>query len=412
MTEALLGVVLFTAIVMALVLVILAVRSRLVPAGEVEILVNEDRSFRAPAGVRLSEALSAGGVHLPSGCAGKGTCGLCRVNVVSGGGPVLPVEADLFPRREVAGGARLACQVTLRDRIEVRVPESILGARELRCRVRSNRNVATFIKELVLELPAGEELAFRAGAFVQLKCPPFHARFADFDVEPEYRDEWDRHGLWRLEASADRGVTRAYSLANYPGEVRPGESRVVVLNVRIATPPPGSEPSVPPGVVSSYVFQLAPGDEVAIAGPFGHFFAAESDAEMVFVGGGAGMAPMRSHVFDQLERLHTERTLSFWYGARNLRELFYAEDFERLAAEHPNFRWTAALSEPKPEDEWTGEVGFVHEVLRERYLAEHPAPEECEYYLCGPPLMIQATRRMLDELGVETERIHFDDFGG
>ena len=406
MLETVLGVLLFTTIVMCLVLVILAVRSRLVAVGEVEIVVNGERRLRAPAGAKLLEALSALDINLPSACGGKGTCGFCRVEVLSGGGSALPVEVDLLSRRDIADGIRLACQVTLRDDLEVRVPDEILGVRELVCRVRSNRNVATFIKELVLELPPGEELVFRAGAFIQLTCPPFHARFADFEVDAAFRDTWDQLGLWRYEASAARKTRRAYSLANHPGE-----KGIIMLNVRIATPPPGSAQTVPPGVVSSYVFQLQPGDQVTISGPFGHFFAADSDKEMVFVGGGAGMAPMRSHLFDQLERLHTKRKITFWYGARSLRELFYAEDFERLQNENENFRWVVALSEPAPEDDWQGAVGFIHEVLREQYLKDHPAPESCEYYLCGPPMMMRATRVMLEELGVEADNIRYDDFG-
>jgi len=405
--DATLGVLLFMGIVMSLVLVILVVRSRLVVAGEVDLVVNGERRFRVPAGVKLLEALSGVGIYLPSACGGKGTCGHCRIEVLSGGGAALPVEVDLIPRRDVIQGVRLACQVTLRDALEVRVPDEVLGVKEFVCRVRSNKNVATFIKELVLDLPPGEELSFRAGSFVQLTCPPFHVRFADFHIDEVYREVWDHLDLWRFEASVARPTTRAYSLANHPGE-----KGVVMLDVRIATPPPGSPPAVPPGAVSSYIFQLKPGDEAAISGPFGHFFAMETDREMVFVGGGAGMAPMRSHLFDQLERLHTKRKISFWYGARNLRELFYAADFDRLEADHENFRWVVALSEPRPEEDWRGAAGFIHDVLRDQYLKDHPEPERCEYYLCGPPMMIAATRSMLEELGVEPEDVHFDDFGG
>jgi Na+-transporting NADH:ubiquinone oxidoreductase subunit F len=286
------------------------------------------------------------------------------------------------------------------------VPDAVLGIKELVCRVSSNRNVATFIKELVLELPPGETLEFSAGAFIQILCPPFRTRFTDFDVAAPFRADWDRMDLWRHEVSSTAPILRSYSLANYPGE---GSSAKLI--VRIATPPPGAPPSVPPGVVSSYVFQLQPGDEVTIVGPFCHFRVAETDKEMVFVGGGAGMAPMRSMILDQLLRRETRRKITFWYGARSRKELFYDEEFDRLQREHDTFRWVAALSEPKPDDDWSGPVGFIHQVLHDQYLQDHPAPEECEYYLCGPPMMLEVTRSMLDELGVEPASIRFDAFG-
>jgi len=404
--ESAIGVLVFTAIVMVLVVTVLVVRARLAPSGTVEVVINDERRLAGPAGTHLLETLSSAGILFPSACGGKGTCGLCRIVVRAGGGAPLPMESDLISRRDIASGVRLACQVKLTQPVAVRVPEEILGVRELRCRVRSNRNVATFMKELILDLPPGEVLDFQAGAFVQLTAPPFHARFADFDVDAPYRDAWERMGLLRLEVDSSRPETRAYSLANHPGE-----KDIVMLVVRIATPPPGSPDDAPPGIVSSYIFQLAPGDEVSIAGPFGNFHAEDTEREMVFVGGGAGMAPMRSHVFDQLERLGTSRKITFWYGARDLGELFYTEDFDRLAAAHENFEWHAALSEPKPDDDWSGPVGFIHDVLRERFLEQHPAPEDCEYYLCGPPMMIDATVAMLDELGVAPEDIHYDDFG-
>ena len=407
MLEVMLGALVFTAVVMTLVLVVLGARALLAPTGNVTVRVNEERSFEAPIETSLFEALADAGIALPAACGGRGTCGLCRLRVLSGGGAASPLEVDLLSREAVAGGERLACQLVLRSDLEVRVPEEVLGAEEYRCRVRSNRNVATFIKELVLELPPHAELEFRAGAFVQLHCPPFQTRFHDFDVDEAFRPAWDELGLWRLEVGSSHPVRRAYSLANHPGE-----EGILRLDVRIATPPPTAPPSVPPGVVSSYVFQLKPGDEVTVSGPFGHFFAEESDREMVLVGGGAGMAPMRAHVFDQLERLRAKRTIGFWYGARSLSEVFYAEDFDALQEAHENFRWVVALSEAKPEDHWDGAVGFVHEVLYEQYLKDHPSPESCEYYLCGPPMMIQATRSMLVELGVEEADIHYDDFGG
>jgi Na+-transporting NADH:ubiquinone oxidoreductase subunit F len=401
------GVVLFTAIVMCLVLVVLFARSRLVQTGTVEIVVNERISLTADVGRRLLTVLTENAVRVPSGCGGTGTCGMCRVTVVHGGGAPLPVETARLLRRQVADGQRLACQLTIRQDLVVEVPDEILGVREFECVVRANRNVATFIKELQLDLPEGESLDFFAGAFVELHCPAYRAAFRDFDVDVEFRDEWDRLDLWRYEAGAARPTSRAYSLANYRDEPGP-----VKLIVRIATPPPGASPTVPPGVVSSYVFSLRPGDRVSISGPFGNFAADDSEREMVVVGGGAGMAPLRAHILDQLVRLRSSRKIGFWYGARSRREIFYAEEFDRLQAEHDNFRWHVALSEPRPGDGWRGSVGFIHGVLAERYLRDHPAPEDCEYYLCGPPMMIRATRQLLDQLGVAPENVHFDDFGG
>jgi len=339
-------------------------------------------------------------------CGGRGICGLCRVQVLAGGGAPTPVEGDLITRQDIADGVRLACQVTLKEDLRIRVPDEVLGIKEIVCRVTSNRNVATFIKELVLELPPGKALEFSAGAFIQIRCPPFRTRFTDFDVAAPFREDWDQMDLWRHEVSSAVPIMRSYSLANYPGEGN------VKLIVRIATPPPGAPPSVPPGVVSSYVFQLKPADEVTIVGPFCHFRVAETHKEMVFVGGGAGMAPMRSMILDQILRRGTDRKVSFWYGARSRKELFYDEEFDRLQREHDNFRWVAALSEPRPEDDWSGPTGFIHHVLLDRYLQDHPAPEECEYYLCGPPMMLEVTRSMLDELGVEPASIRFDAFGG
>lgn len=406
MLEVGLGVAVFTTIVMCLVLVISLARSRLVATGEVDIRVNDRRTIRATLGARLLPSLTDGGIRVPSACGGIGTCGQCRVHVLEGGGPVLATETARLPKRDILDGVRLACQVTVREAMSVRVPEEIFGVKEWECTVQSTRNVGTLIKELVLEMPAGETVDFRAGAFVQIECPPFEARFVDFEIAAEYRDEWDRLNLWRYAASTKAPTTRAYSLANYAEE-----NELLILLVRIATPPPGSPDWVPPGVVSSYLFSLKAGDRVTVSGPFGHFFAEESDREMIFIGGGAGMAPMRGHILDQLVRLKSRRKISFWYGARNLRELFYVELFDRLQAQHENFRWVVALSEPGPGDHWTGDVGFIHQVLYDRYLKDHPAPEECEYYLCGPPMMAKAVLTLLDDLGVEPENVHFDDFG-
>jgi len=404
--EVLLGVGIFTGVVLALVGVILLARTVLGAAGEVVVLVNGERRLVGRAGEKLTDVLAGGGIVLPAACGGRGTCGMCRIALAGAASAPTPTDAALLSLRELSGGVRLACQVRLDGDLEVHVAEELLGVHELECTVRSNDNVATFIKELVLELPPDEPFELRAGSFVQLTCPPYAAAFSDFDVAERYREDWDRLDLWRLRAEAREPTTRAYSLAN-----RPDETDVLVLDVRIATPPPHAT-EAPPGVVSSWIFTLRPGDRVAVSGPYGHFFASEGEREMVFVGGGAGMAPMRAHVFDQLERLDTKRKLSFWYGARSAREVFYAEEFDRLQAEHDNFEWTVALSEPRPADRWDGPVGFIHEVLLERSLSHHTAPSDCEYYLCGPPMMIRATRRMLDELGVRPEDVHYDDFGG
>ena len=407
MQEIFFGVGLFTSIVLMLALLILLARFGLVPRGNVTINVNDERDLSVPVGGKLLGALAANELFVSSACGGGGTCGRCRVKVLEGGGALLPIEASYITRREAAEGERLACQVSVDRDMRIRVPEAVFGGKRWECNVRSNDNVATFIKELVLELPAGEVLDFRAGGYIQIECPPHKLRYADFEIPAEYQDDWERFGLFDLESVVDEPAMRAYSMANYPDE-----KNIIMLNVRIATPPPAAPAGTPPGIMSSYIFGLKPGDPVIISGPFGEFFASETDAEMIFVGGGAGMAPMRSHIFDQLKRLNSKRKISFWYGARSLREAFYVEEFEQLAADHDNFQWHLALSDPLPEDNWKGLTGFIHEVLLEHYLKDHPAPEDCEYYLCGPPMMNAALIHMFDELGVEEENIHLDDFGG
>jgi Na+-transporting NADH:ubiquinone oxidoreductase subunit F len=387
--------------------VILAARSRLVASGTVSVLVNDDREISMPVGVRLLQGLSDAGILVPSACAGGGTCGQCRVRVLSGGGAILPTETSLINKRDAADHYRLACQVTVKQDMRLRVPDEVFGVSKYDCRVVSNRNVASFIKELVLELPDDAEMDYRAGGYIQVECPPHRLNFRDFDIDERFRSEWDYHKLWRFESDVREATSRAYSLASYPSE-----GRILKLNVRIATPPPGAGDKVPPGQVSSYIFGLKPGDEVTVSGPFGEFFARNTDNEMVFIGGGAGMAPMRSHIFDQLKRIKTTRKMSFWYGARSLKEAFYVEEFDELAATHDNFEWHLALSEPLPEDNWTGYVGFIHKVLLDEYLAEHPAPEDCEYYLCGPPMMNSAVIKMLEDQGVMRDNILLDDFGG
>jgi Na+-transporting NADH:ubiquinone oxidoreductase subunit F len=401
-----LAVAVFTGIVVLLSAVILLARSRLVETGVVEMIVNDDRNFQVPAGAKLLTALSNVGLYLPGGCGGKGTCGQCRVKVLQGGGPMLPTESGLIGRQEAAEHVRLGCQVTVRENIRVRIPDEVFGVRKWECTVRSTRGLSTFIKEIVLELPRGEHVPFRAGGYVQIECPRYSAKFSDFDIEPEFRDDWDRHNLWRFQAGTKTPTTRAYSMANYPEE-----KGIILLNIGIAIPPPGSGENVPPGVVSSYLFNLQPGDAVTIAGPYGEFYAKDTENEMVFIGGGTGMAPLRSHIFDQLKRIKTDRKISFWFGVRSKRDLFYHEEFERLAAEHPNFSYVVALSEPKSDDDWDGPVGFIHQVAYDQLLAAHDAPEACEYYMCGPPLMISAVQRMLTDLGVPEENVMFDDFG-
>ena len=406
MIDVIFGVTFFTGIVLMLSMIILLARSRLVPVGNVEIIVNDDRRLRVPVGGKLINALAGVGLHMPGGCGGKGTCGQCRLQVLDGGGPLLPTEVGLISRREADAHVRLACQVSVRGDLRIRIPDEVFGVRQWECVVRSNRNVATYIKELVLVLPQDEQIPFRAGGYIQVMCPPYRTSFADFDIDLPYREEWDRRKLWRFEAGTGEPTTRAYSMANYPGE-----NGIVMLNVRIATPPPRAPEGTPPGKVSSYIFNLKPGDPVTVSGPFGEFFVKDTDAEMVYIGGGAGMAPLRSHIFELFKQRHTQRKVSFWYGGRSWRELFYVEQFRKLEAEFPNFSFHVALSEPLPEDNWTGDTGFIHQVLHDNYLADHPAPEDIEYYICGPPLMLQACQKLLDDLGVEADNIAFDDFG-
>jgi len=405
--EVSLGVGLFTVIILLLVFVILAARARLVASGTVTVTVNNELKLQMPVGGKLMQGLADANLFIPSACGGGGTCGQCRVRIFSGGGAALPTETSILNKRETADHLRLSCQVAVKQDMQVRVPDEVFGVKRYACTVRSNANVASFIKELVLALPAGEEMDFRAGGYIQIECPPHDLKFSDFDIDERFRDEWDRYKLWRYESHVKKTVSRAYSMASYPLE-----KDVIKLNVRIATPPPGAGDAVPPGIMSSFIFNLKPGDPVTVSGPYGEFFARDTDNEMVFVGGGAGMAPMRSHIFDQLKRRHSKRKMSFWYGARSFKEVFYNAEFDQLAAENDNFSWHLALSEPLPEDNWTGYTGFIHQVLFDHYLADHPAPEDCEYYLCGPPMMNSAVIKMLENLGVPRENILLDDFGG
>jgi Na+-transporting NADH:ubiquinone oxidoreductase subunit F len=406
MLEIILGIIIFTAIVIALVFGIIGAKSKLVAEGDVEILINHEKKIHVPVGSKLLGALANNGLFVSSACGGGGTCGQCKVKIHSGGGEILPTELGHITKREAAQGERLSCQVSVKHNMDIEVEDEVFGIKKWECTVKSNNNVATFIKELVLELPKGESINYRAGGFIQIECPPHIAKFSDFAVEKEYREDWDKFNLWRYVSTVKEPALRAYSMASYP------EEKEIMLNVRIATPPPRADESVPPGIMSSYIFNLKPGDKCIISGPYGEFFAKDTNAEMVFVGGGAGMAPMRSHIFDQLRRLKSKRKMSFWYGARSKREMFYVEDFDMLAKENPNFTWHVGLSDALPEDNWKGYTGFIHNVLYENYLKNHPAPEDCEYYLCGPPMMNTSVIKMLIDNGVEPENIMLDDFGG
>ena len=406
MQEIFFSIIVFSSILALLTVLILWVRARLVPQGEVTIRVNDELEIKTPVGNRLMGALADGGVFVPSACGGGGTCGQCRVRVLAGGGSLLPTEASQINKKEAAEMQRLACQVAITQDMVITVPEDVFGVKKWQCTVRSNGNVATFIKELVLELPPGETLDFKAGGYIQIECDPHELSYSSFDIGEEYLEDWEKYGLLDISSVVTEPAIRAYSMASYPEE-----NTIVMLNVRIATPPPGADGNVPTGIMSSYIFNLKPGDPVTISGPYGEFLARETDAEMVFIGGGAGMAPMRSHIYDQLKRLGSNRKISFWYGARSLREAFYVDEFDELEHRHENFNWNLALSDPLPEDNWEGMVGFIHDVLYEHYLKDHPAPEDCEYYMCGPPMMIAAVERLLYNLGVDKQNVLFDDFG-
>jgi len=407
MIEIGLGVLIFTGIVMLLVGFILITRSWLIPAGKVLLKINhdEDKSLSVDPGDKLLNILSNNDIFIPSACGGGGTCAQCRVMIKSGGGDILPTETAHITKRQAKEGYRLSCQVNVKQDMDLELPAEIFSIKKWECRVRSNESCSTFIKELVLELPEGEDLDFRAGGYIQIDAPPHVAEYKAMEIAPEYRGDWDKYDLWQYCSEVNEPIMRAYSMANYPEE-----KGIIMLNVRVCPPPP-AVPDAPPGQMSSFIFTLKPGDTVMVSGPFGEFYAKDTDAEMVFIGGGAGMAPMRSHIFDQLKRLNSKRKISFWYGARSLREAFYVDEFNDLAEKHENFNWHLVLSDPLPEDNWAGPTGFVHQYLCDNYLADHPAPEDCEYYMCGPPMMNKAATEMLYNLGVEYENILYDDFG-
>ncbi len=403
----LLGVLFFTVIVLALVILILSAKKALVAAGDVKLVINDSKTLVVPAGGKLLGCLANNGIFVSSACGGGGTCAQCKVRIVSGGGEIIATERTHISNAKAREGYRLSCQVPVKQDMKIEVPEEVFETKKWDCTVRSNHNVATFIKELVLALPEGEAVDFKSGGYIQIEVPPHTVHYKNFEVEPQFREDWDKHNVWRYTSNVDEPVYRAYSMANYPGE-----KGIIMLNIRIASPPPRAPDGTPPGKVSSYAFNLKPGDKVTISGPYGEFFIKDTKNEMVYIGGGAGMAPLRSHIFELFRNRKTDRKVSYWYGGRSLRELFYVDHFRGIEKEFPNFKFHIALSEPKPEDNWHGYVGFIHQVVLENYLKNHPAPEDIEYYLCGPPMMNSAVFKMLDDLGVPPTNIAYDDFGG
>ena len=402
-----LGVFMFTAVMLALVAIILIAKSKLVASGPVKILINDQKEIEIPAGGKLLGALADNSIFVSSACGGGGTCAQCRVVIHEGGGDILATEKSHISKREACEGHRLSCQVAVKQDMKIEVPPEVFETKKWECTVRSNNNVATFIKELVLELPAGEEVGFKSGGYIQIECPPHIVHYKDFSIEDEYREDWDKFDVWRYTSTVTEPVIRAYSMANYPGE-----KGIIMLNVRVASPHPRAPEGTPPRQMSSYIFNLKPGDKVTISGPYGEFFIQDTPSEMVYIGGGAGMAPLRSHIFELFKERQTDRKVSYWYGGRSTRELFYLDEFEELKQKYENFDYHIALSDPVPEDNWTGHEGFIHQILLDEYLSKHPNPEDVEYYICGPPMMLSAVRNMLDDLGVEPENVMYDDFGG
>ncbi len=406
-----LSVVMFLAVMLILVGVLLYARSKLVPSGPVKITINEEKELEVNAGSTLLSTLSEEGIYLPSACGGGGTCAMCKCQIFDGAGDILPTEVGYFTRKEIQENWRLSCQVKVKQDLDIGVPKEVFGIKKWECEVVSNKNVATFIKEFVVKLPEGEKLDFQSGGYIQVDVPPCEVNFKDIEVEKEFRQDWDKLKIWDLKMVNPEPIFRAYSMANHPAE-----GNIIKLNVRIATPPWDSKKnqfmSVNPGICSSYIFARKPGDKVTISGPYGDFFIKETEREMVYIGGGAGMAPLRSHIFHMFHTLKTGRKVSYWYGARSKREIFYEEDFREIEKKFPNFSFHIALSEPLPEDNWDGHTGFIHQVVLDNYLEKHPEPEEVEYYLCGPPIMNESVLTMLDNLGVPEENIDLDDFGG
>ncbi|KJS01960.1 MAG: Na(+)-translocating NADH-quinone reductase subunit F [Desulfobulbaceae bacterium BRH_c16a] len=406
MIEIIYAVLSFLAVQLILVTLIVVSKKFLVPSGELNIQVNKTKTFQTRPGGKLLISLADAGIYLSSACGGGGSCGQCRCIVEEGGGSILPTEKGQINNFDAKRGVRLACQVAVKRDMKVTVPPETLDARKWRCKVISNKNVATFIKELVIGVPEGDDVDFKAGGFIQIEVPPHTLEYRNFEIDERFLSDWTKFKMFQYTSHVHTPVTRAYSMANYPGE-----KGIIKLNVRIASPPP-SEANIPPGKVSSYIFNLQPGDDVIISGPFGEFFMDESESEIILIGGGAGMAPLRSHVFDLFKARKTKRKVSFWYGGRSLKEVFYTEEFLEIERQHDNFSFHLALSNPLPEDNWTGPTGFIHLILYDLYLKDHPAPEDINYYICGPPMMNKAVFEMLDNLGVEKSNVHYDDFGG
>ncbi|MBD3421963.1 MAG: NADH:ubiquinone reductase (Na(+)-transporting) subunit F [Chitinivibrionales bacterium] len=401
------SVLIFTLYILILVGIMILAKAKLAATGDVKLHINDDESLTktVPAGNTVLTTLSSTGLLLPSACGGGGTCGLCKVQILDGAGDILPTELGHISRQEAKDKWRLGCQVKVKNDLKLKIPDEIFNIKKFNCTVRSNKNVATFIKELILDIDEGKELNFKAGGYIQIDIPAFgEIPFTSFDIQEKYRDAWDNFKLWDIVATSDEPVFRAYSMANHPAE-----GNRVMLNVRIATPPPKTD--LPPGIASSYIFSLKPGDKVTISGPFGEFFVKDTEREMCFIGGGAGMAPMRSHIYHQFHTEHTKRKTTFWYGARSVREMFYHDEFLEIQKNNPNFEYQVALSDPQPEDNWDGPSGFIHQVAHDRYLKDHEDPSEIEYYLCGPPMMLAAVNKMLYDLGVEQEMIAYDEFG-
>lgn len=400
----------FLAIVLLLVVILLVAKTQLMPSGDVTVTINGEKEFITSPGSTLLSTLGNQKILLPSACGGGGTCGMCECKVTGGGGEILPTEKPFFSRKQIADNHRLACQVKVKENMQIEIPQEVMGIKKWECTVVSNENQATFIKEFVVRLPEGETLDFKSGGYIQIDVPKIDVDFKDMDIEEEYRDEWDKFNMWSLQMKNPEPTYRAYSMANHPAE-----GNIVMLNIRIATPPwdraKGGFASINPGICSSYIFSRKPGDKVTVSGPYGEFFIKPTKREMMFIGGGAGMAPMRSHIFDQFQTQKTDRKATFWYGARSKREIFYEDHFRKIESEFDNFRFEIALSEPAKEDNWEGYVGFIHQVILDQYLSQHEEPEEIEYYLCGPPMMNSAVQKMLYDLGVPDEMIAFDDFG-
>ena len=405
------GVIVFLSVTLVLVSILLFAKAKLMPSGEVKLTINgEDERIISPGSTLLS-TLGGQKILLPSACGGGGTCAMCRIQVPAGGGGILPTETGYFTRKEAQNDWRLACQVKVKNDMEILIPQEIMGIKKWECEVVSNDGQATFIKEFVVKLPEGETLDFRSGGYIQIDVPKLTVDFSkDIDIEDEYKKDWDDFKLWDLKMVNPEETYRAYSMANHPAE-----GNIVMLNIRIATPPwdrtKNAWANINPGICSSYIFSRKPGDKVMVSGPYGEFFIKDTDNEMMFIGGGAGMAPMRSHIFDQFQTKKTSRKATFWYGARSYKEVFYEDHFRKIESDFPNFKFEIGLSEPLPEDNWEGYTGFIHQIIYDNYLNKHEEPEDIEYYLCGPPMMNSAVEKMLYDLGVPKENIMFDDFG-